>query len=280
MLIAETELKSAELTTRSDARTTVPYGSPRGAGAISYLAYHKPKPRATLRLFCFPYAGGSALIYREWGAHLPEQVEVCPVQLPGRGHRLREPPLPRMQPLAEETARALQPLFDKPFAFFGHSMGAVLAFEIARLLRARSGPSPSHLFVSGRQAPQVPETAAPTYDLPEPEFIEELRRLNGTPPEVLAEPELMQVMLPLLRADFEAVQTYTYREEPPLDCPLSVYGGGQDEEVSREELEGWCEQTNAACTLRLFPGDHFFLNTARDTVLRTLTRELYERQLL
>jgi len=262
------------------ARAGLSRGPSRGATAISSLAYHKPKPRATLRLFCFPYAGGSALIYREWGAALPVQVEVCPVQLPGRGHRLREAPLQRMQPLAEESARALLPLFDRPFAFFGHSMGALLAFEIARLLRARNVPGPSHLFVSGRQAPQAAETEPPTYDLPEPEFIEELRRLNGTPPEVLAHPELMQVMLPLLRADFEAVQTYAYREEPPLDCPISIYGGVQDEEVSREDLDGWCAQTNAPCTVRLFPGDHFFLNTARDMVLRTLARELHERHLL
>lgn len=257
-----------------------PRGFYKGVAAISYLAYHKSRSPLKMRLFCFPYAGGSALIYRGWEAGLPAEVEVCPVQLPGRGNRLREPPFRRMQPLAADAARSLRPLFDKPFAFFGHSMGAALAFEIARLLRADSGPRPSHLFISGRQAPQFPPTAPPTHDLPEPEFIEELRRLNGTPPEVLNEPELMRLMLPLLRADFEVVETYAYREEPPLDIPFSVYGGVRDEEVSREELEGWCEQTSASCRLRLFPGEHFFIDTARELVLEKITRELYEHQLL
>lgn len=252
----------------------------KGATAISYLAYHKPRPHATLRLFCFPYAGGNSLIYRGWEAGLPAEVEVCPVQLPGRGNRLREPAFRNIRPLAENAARALRPLFDKPFAFFGHSMGAMIAFEIARLLRAESGPRPAHMFLSGRQAPQIPPTSAPTYDLPEPEFIEELRRLNGTPPEVLAEPELMRLMMPLLRADFEVVETYDYREEPPLDIPFSVYGGVSDGEVSREELEGWCRQTTAPCVLRLFPGEHFFIHTARELLLQTITRELYGHQLL
>lgn len=201
------------------------------------------------------------------------------MQLPGRGNRLREPVISRLQPLAEESARALRPLFDKPFAFFGHSMGALLAFEIARLLRADSGPRPAHLFLSGRQAPQIPPTTAPTYNLPEPEFLEELRRLEGTPPEVLDQPELMQLMLPLLRADFEVVETYEYREEPPLDIPFTVFGGVGDKEVSREELEGWCKQTSASCRLRLFPGDHFYINTARELLLEKITRELYEHQL-
>jgi medium-chain acyl-[acyl-carrier-protein] hydrolase len=185
-----------------------------------------------------------------------------------------------MRPMAEDAARALRPLFDKPFAFFGHSMGAVLAFEIARLLRAESGPPPAHLFASGRQAPQLPHAAAPTYDLPDDKFIAELRRLKGTPAEVLEQPELMQLMLPLLRADFEAVETYEYREGAPLDVPISVYGGVGDAEVSRAELDGWCRQTSGPCVVRLFPGDHFFVNTARDLILHTLARELYERRLL
>jgi medium-chain acyl-[acyl-carrier-protein] hydrolase len=192
---------------------------------------------------------------------------------------MREPPLRQMGRLVEDIARELRPLLSKPFAFFGHSMGAVLAFEIARLLRENSEPGPAHLFVSGRQAPQIADTDAPTYNLPDKELLAELRRLNGTPQEVLDEPELMQVMLPLLRADFEAIQTYAYREGPPLDCPVSAYGGVQDE-ISREDLEGWCAQTNASCVVRMFQGDHFFVNTARDQILQILTRELYGRQLV
>ncbi|HEV2864405.1 MAG TPA: alpha/beta fold hydrolase [Pyrinomonadaceae bacterium] len=249
-------------------------------GAAHGLAYYKPRPEATLRLFCFPYAGGSALIYRQWADQLPPQVEVCAVQLPGRGHRIREAPLSRMAPLAALLARDIRPLLDKPFAFFGHSMGATISFELARLLRRDGAPQPSHLFVSGRSAPQVPDTDPPTYDLPEPEFIEHLRRLNGTPPEVFDEPDLLRVMLPLVRADFEVIQTYAYEEEPPLDCPITVYGGLLDGEVKREHLDAWCAQTKAPCAMRLFPGDHFFINANRDLLLQTLTRDLYEHRLL
>jgi medium-chain acyl-[acyl-carrier-protein] hydrolase len=192
---------------------------------------------------------------------------------------MREQPLRRMSRLVEETARELRPMLDKPFVFFGHSMGAVLGFELARLLRESHDPEPAHLFVSGRQAPQVADRAAPTYDLPEKELLAELRRLNGTPQEVLDEPELMQVMLPLLRADFEAIQTYAFSGGPPLDCPISAYGGVQDDEIGRDAIQGWCEQTSASCVVRMFPGDHFFLNTARDQILQTISRELYQRQL-
>ncbi len=250
-------------------------------GSAHGLAYYKPRPEATLRLFCFPYAGGSALVYRQWADRLPRQVEVCPVQLPGRGHRLDEAPVRRMSPLAALVAREIRPLLDKRFAFYGHSMGATLAFEVARLLRREGAPQPSHLFASARRAPQVPRDAdAPTYDLPDSELIEELRRLNGTPPEVFAEPDLLKMMLPLIRADFEVTQTYAYEDEPPLDCAITVYGGLEDQGVRRENLEAWRAQTTAPRAVRLFPGDHFFINTNRDLLLQTLARDLYQYRLL
>jgi medium-chain acyl-[acyl-carrier-protein] hydrolase len=250
------------------------------SASIHGLAYYKPRLEATFRLFCFPYAGGSALIYRQWANHLPRQVEVCPVQLPGRGHRLREAPLNRMSPLVEVVAQQIRELSGQPFAFFGHSMGATIAFEIARLLRRERAPQPLHLFVSGRSAPQVPETRTPTYNLPEPELIEDLRRLNGTPSEIFDEPDMLNVMLPLIRTDFEVVQTYAYEDEPALDCPITVYGGLQDQEVKRENLNAWCAQTTAPFRVRLFPGDHFFINANRELLLETLTRNLYEHRLL
>jgi medium-chain acyl-[acyl-carrier-protein] hydrolase len=203
------------------------------------------------------------------------------VQLPGRGHRLGEAPVSRMAPLVALIARELRPFLNKRFAFFGHSMGAAIAFEIARLLRRERAPQPSHLFISARRAPQVlrdPDSL--TYNLPEAELIEDLRRLNGTPPEFFDEPDVLKVMLPLIRADFEVTQTYTYEEEPPLDCPITVYGGLQDDGVKRENLDAWCTQTTAPCAVRLFPGDHFFINTKRDLLLQTLTRDLYQYRLL
>jgi medium-chain acyl-[acyl-carrier-protein] hydrolase len=169
---------------------------------------------------------------------------------------------------------ALAPYLDKPFSFFGHSMGAIIAFEVSRRLRAVSLAGPLDLFVSGSRAPQLPDKAPPTYDLPEPAFIEELRQLNGTPQEVLEHPELMQVLIPLLRADFELVQTYVYSEKPPLACTITVFGGTEDKQVTPEGLEGWRAQTNSGFSLHMLPGDHFFLLTATQALLRIISETL------
>ena len=239
-----------------------------------WLVFSKPRPQARLRLFCFPYAGGGASIFRGWPESLPASVEVCPVQLPGRERRLRERAFTRMTPLVQEIAKAMTPHLDKPFAFFGHSMGATVSFELARYLRRDYGLEPEHLFVSGRRAPQIPDTDPPTYHLPEEEFVEDLRQLNGTPTEVLEHTELLGLLLPLLRADFELIQTYRYIAEPPLDCPISAFGGLQDDEEGRNLLEGWKEQTTAPFALHMFPGDHFFLHSSQGMLLQTLSREL------
>ena len=247
---------------------------------VSWLAHHRPSTRASLRLFCFPYAGGSAAIYRSWSESLPWQVEVCPVQLPGRGSRIRETLFTQMPDLVADVAKDLRTYLDKPFAFFGHSMGAIIGFELARLLREEGAPEPVHLFVSGRSAPQTPSEHRHTYDLPEQEFVEELRQMNGTPEEVLQDPELRAFMLPLLRADFEVIQTYAYVDQPPLTCSITAFGGLNDNEVSRDSLEGWREQTTKAGTLRLFPGDHFFINKVQSSLLRMISGELYQHDLL
>ena len=240
---------------------------------ISWLSRYKPNPAASLRLFCFPYAGSSALIYKDWARSFPEWVEVCPVQLPGRGARLRERPFVRVEQLVKALLGEMRPYLSKPFAFFGHSMGAVIGFEITRLLRRENAVLPVHLFVSGRCAPQLWVPKAPTYNLPDAAFKQELQRLKGTPAEVLAHPELMEVVMPLLRADFELIQTYTYRYEPPLNIPLTALGGLEDE-ISREDLEGWRAETTAAFSLRMFAGDHFYLTTNQQLLPPILTQEL------
>jgi medium-chain acyl-[acyl-carrier-protein] hydrolase len=239
-----------------------------------WLPYHKPKSLVKLRLFCFPYAGGNALIYRNWAASLPMNVEVCSVQLPGRGNRLREVPIKRMPALAEATLQGLLPYLDKPFAFFGHSMGALLGFELAQLLRKRYGKQPVHLFVSGRCAPQIEVSHPETYHLPREEFLDELRRLNGTPKEVLDHPDLMELMLPLLRADFEVCQSYRSSGGPPLSCPVSAFGGDQDQDIPYEHFDAWRLETESNFTLRMFAGDHFFLHSLEPELLQTLNRDL------
>ena len=242
-----------------------------------WLAYREANPRARVRMFCFPYAGGGASAYRGWGGVLPADVEVCPVQLPGREGRLREAPFDRPEPLVQAIADALQPyLADRPFVFFGHSMGAMLGFELARELRRRGQTLPLHLFVSGRRAPQVPDDNDPIHDLPEAEFIEKLRELNGTPEEVLQHAELMKLLSPVLRADFAVNETYVYKEEEPFDIGISAFGGLGDKEVAREDVGAWKEHTRARFRVRMLPGDHFFIHGNKDMVLEALARDLVE----
>ena len=240
----------------------------------SWIAFRKPNPQARLRLFCFPYAGTSAAIFRTWPDGLPSDVDVCPIQLPGRGTRQTETAFTRLSPLVQSLAQALSPLLDKPFAFFGHSLGALVTFELARHLRKQSGVQPVRLFVSATRAPQIPLRNRPIHALPEGEFLAELRRLNGIPAKLLEDAEFMRFMIPVLRADFAVFETYTYATEPPLDCPISSFGGLQDPRVSQGDLESWRDQTRASCSLRMFPGDHFFFNTIQPLLLHALSQDL------
>lgn len=242
--------------------------------ANPWLVIPRPNHGASLRLFCFPYAGGSALIYHQWPDRLPANVELCAVQLPGRGSRLSESPYRELAPLVRAIADNLQPYLDKPFAMFGHSMGAVISYELIRLIQQEYGKEPLCLFVSGRRAPQLPNTTQPTYELPEPDFIEMLRRLNGTPKEVLANAEMMGLMIPLLRADFQLIQNYQYKAGPPLNCPITAFGGMLDYDATQEQIEAWGEQTRGRFSARTLPGGHFFIHTDQKLFLRLMAEEL------
>jgi surfactin synthase thioesterase subunit len=239
-----------------------------------WIAHARPNPRARLCLFCFPYAGGSAAIYRRWGENLPAEVEVMPVEIPGRASRFREAPFRRLLRLVEEAGEALRPELDRPYAFFGHSMGGLISFELARRLRDLGVAGPRWLFVSARRSPDCPLDDELIHALPEAEFVQKLRELNGTPEEVLQHPELMAMMLPLLRADFEVNETYEFQQAPPLTCPISALGGLGDEEVTREHLQGWRRHTTGGFSLRMLPGDHFFLDGHRDLVLQAVAKDL------
>ena len=250
--------------------------NPNTSSDAAWFTITTPKQQADMRLFCFPYAGGNITLFHNWSRQLPGSVEVCAAQLPGRGNRMRETPFTSLRPLVESLGEAIGPLLQKPFAFFGHSMGALIAFELTRYLRREKGLSPRHLFVSGRRAPHVPKRESPIHDLPQPEFIEELRRLDGTPSEVLEHPELMELMIPLLRADFAMVDTYEYVPEPPLECGITAYGGLQDHEVDRESLEAWRDCTQGRFILRMLPGGHFFPRSDQEMLLRLLNTELHQ----
>ncbi|HSE19636.1 MAG TPA: alpha/beta fold hydrolase [Pyrinomonadaceae bacterium] len=216
---------------------------------------------ADVRLFCFPYAGGGDSIFHSWQQSVPAAIEVCPVQLPGRGSRIAEPPFTDISQLVCAAAQAL-PL-DKPFALFGHSMGALIAFELARYLRKEYSAQPLHLFVSGRPSPQ---TISESY---------ELDQLDAALPEMLpGNPELMELVLPLLRADLAVCKSYVYTPQPPFSFPITAFGGLEDDGVPRHCLEGWREHTTGSFRLRFFPGDHFFLETCRLPLLEAISKEL------
>jgi medium-chain acyl-[acyl-carrier-protein] hydrolase len=234
----------------------------------------RANPHAAVRLFCIPYAGGSAPIFRSWPDGLPAQVEVFAVQLPGRGGRLKEKPYTRLITLVEDLAHAIQPYLDRPAAIFGHSFGALVSFELARQLRKRSGPLPIHLFLSGYHAPHLADPDPPISSLSDADFVERLRSLNGTPRQVLEEKALMQLLLPTLRADFEALETYLYIPEKPLDCPITVFGGLQDLQLTPDRLEAWRAHTYDSFNIYMLPGDHFFLHTSQALLLSNLSQVL------
>jgi surfactin synthase thioesterase subunit len=227
------------------------------------------------RLFCLPFAGGSAIrIYSGWKRQLPPGIEVIPLELPGRGTRISETPVPRADALTADALRQVLPWCEEPFALFGHSLGAALAFEMARVLDHQHGRPPAHLLVSGFQAPDAPVPADQAYLLPDPQFRARLRELDGTPREVLDNDDLMDVLLPVLRADFAAIGQWRYRDAPPLSMPITVFGGAADPEVPVPTLDGWRRQTTSSCQVHVLPGNHFFLTEAPGLLLPLVTDRL------
>jgi surfactin synthase thioesterase subunit len=229
--------------------------------------------RPKLRLYCFPYAGAGAAVFRPWWNEISRGIEVCGIQLPGRGVRFLEPRYTRVKPLVRALADDLWPLPDLPFALFGHSLGALLAFEFARELRRR-GHEPMQLIVSGLPAPQMSAASPRVSNLPEAEFLAALKALNGIPEQLLGEPEFLRIMLPVLRDDFEMLETYTYEPEPPLACRISAYAGRNDPRSPVEDLIFWRPQTSGGFSCRIFPGGHFFIDTGRRALLSAVSVDL------
>ena len=235
-----------------------------------WIVRFRPNPTPRLRLFCFPFAGGGTITYRQWPESLPNTIEVGAILLPGREKRLREKPLDRIQTMVATIVDNLLPLLDEPFAFFGHSMGTMLAFETARELRRRGQPLPKVLFVSGRSALHLTPTNAPLYHLSDEAFIAALQaRYQQIPQAVIDDAGLMGLFLPMLRGDFTAIDTYVYQPETPLDCPIVAFGGRQDT-VSTDALDAWSQHTSKSFDRYMFPGGHFYLNDQRVALLKTI----------
>jgi len=212
-----------------------------------------------MRLFCLPHAGGGSIAFQRWSATLPASVQVCSVMLPGRETRISEPLFTEIDPLLDAMTDELCPWLDTPYAIFGHSMGALLAFEWVRRLRQEERTLPQWLFLSGRRSPDVPDNATTLHLLSDRDFVEELtRRFDGIPPEILQNDEHMSIYLPILRADVSVVESYSYYEGEPLDCPITLFYGVDDRSVTWDQMVAWKRHTKRQCTFQFFPGGHFY----------------------
>jgi medium-chain acyl-[acyl-carrier-protein] hydrolase len=234
-----------------------------------------PEGETRLRMFLFPFAGGAAGVFHGWGAKLPQGTATAALQMPGRENRLREPPVRSMAEAVDRIVENIQPLLDVPACFFGYSLGGLMAFETARALRRKNLPQPLFLFTAATTAPQCDHSRQPPIHLlPDADLIEEIRRVGGTPEFVLRNPEIMGLIMPMIRADFEILETYRCAAEAPLPMPLVAYGGLQDGEVAPDLLAEWSSQTASSFRMKFFPGDHFFLRSAADELLADVAGEL------
>ena len=243
------------------------------ASSDRWIIRYRKNEEAPLRLFCFSYAGGGASVFRTWADTLPLSVEVCCIQLPGRESRLGEPAYTRLVPLVEALADSIYPYLDRPFAFFCHSMGALICFELARQLRRTHDRHPIRLCLGAFRAPQLANPNIKIYHLP-PEVFKVVLRADGIPDKVIQNEELMQAMMPIIRADYELCDTYIYREEPPLECPFSIFGGLEDVRISEADLEAWRIHSSASTSLSMLPGPHLFVHSAQDLLLKEISQAL------
>jgi medium-chain acyl-[acyl-carrier-protein] hydrolase len=240
----------------------------------TWIMRSTPKPDAALRLFCLPYAGGGSVIFHRWGGELPADIEVCAIKLPGRETRLSEPPFTRVAPLVRALVEGLTPDLDRPFALFGHSLGGLVSFELAQELLRQQRPAPVHLLVSAIRAPHIPATRPGIHGLPTPAFIARLRDFQGTPDAILNNRNIMELLMPALRADFAISETHMYSAQAPLACPITVFGGQEDTLVSEEALRAWQRHTHNTFTMHTIPGNHFFIHSARSAILKKVEQAL------
>ena len=234
----------------------------------------QPNPAARLRLLCFPYAGSGASVFRSWD--LGADIEVSAIQLPGREWRRDELPITRMDALVDDLLPVVSEWLDdpRPVLFFGYSMGAALSYALTTKLQQAGARLPGALFVAACRAPQLLAQNTSVGHLNDKDFTDVIRRFGGMPDTILAEPELLQLALPVLRADFEVLGTYQWQHHVPLNCPLTVYGGSEDPHATRTELAQWRGLTTSDFQLRIFSGGHFFINDARAQLLKTLAADI------
>jgi medium-chain acyl-[acyl-carrier-protein] hydrolase len=230
------------------------------------------RPHAEVRLFAFPYAGGSAGSFRPWAKQFGPRIELSVLQLPGREDRFDEPMLTDMARVVAHASPWIARNTDKPFVLFGHSVGALMAYEVARHLISAGVASPLHVIVGGKRAPHVPIDRKPMHELSDPELIDRLHHFGGTPKAVLETPELLELFLPRLRADFQINETYRCVEGAGLPVPITVMGGVDDPETTPQTLQAWKQHAQADFQLRMYPGGHFFVHQVEHKVLADMQR--------
>ncbi len=239
-----------------------------------WIVIPQPRPAAKIILICFPFAGGSSNSFRSWTGILPPVVELWVTELPGHGSRLSEPLAENIGELTAPLSRAIAEKVDKPFAIFGHSMGALLGFEVALHLQNHFQKIAEHIFLSGHGAPGTPRHEPEIHHLPKPQFIAKIKEYNGTPQEVLENEELMELMFPILKADFKICETYQHQDAGQLQAPITAMGGIQDPSITRQDLEQWAQFTSSRFNVRFFPGDHFYLLHQKINLLKAILTDI------
>jgi medium-chain acyl-[acyl-carrier-protein] hydrolase len=234
----------------------------------------KSNPAARVRLYCFPHAGRGASMFRHWGQRLGGQIEVCAVQLPGRENRIAERRFNRLAPLVETLGDVILPHIDRPFAFFGHSMGALISYELARYFSAVHDLKPACLLVSAYRAPHLKPSLPPLHALPRQELLDGICQLGGMPDDALADQEFLDIVLDTLRADLAICESYQYLSLGMLQCPIIAFRGIDDARVTADDLSAWRKHTTGPFREETFPGEHFFIHDPRSTLLQSVSREL------
>jgi len=238
-----------------------------------FTTFSMRRPEAPIQLLCLPSSGGGASLYRPWLDRLT-YAELHAAMLPGRERRLAEPPMDSMAQLIRALVPEVAKLAGRPYALFGHSMGALVAFELTRALAAHNHPLPVRLFVSAYRSPERPRRMRNLHHLPHDEFVDALRMYGGTPEAVLQHQETMELLLPMIRADFKLHEAHQFQTEPPVDVPITAFCGRSDHIVPPQELEGWNAHTRSDFALHSYPGAHFFIHDSRDAVIAQIEKDL------
>jgi medium-chain acyl-[acyl-carrier-protein] hydrolase len=236
-----------------------------------------PHGDAAVQIFCFPYSGGSAQLFQAFARMMPPGIGVYALEMPGRGRRFKDTPHDTLRDQVREAVAGLATIRKGTESlFFGHSIGGLIAFETARELRREGQSLPRHIFVSAIRAPQIPRREQKVHNLTDEEFIGKLKEMGGTPQEILAHQEMLELMLPILRNDFKLYETYAYKAEKPLTCPITAFAGTLDEDVTRADIDAWALHTSSIFTSHMFKGGHFFIHDhfpiVADIILKILSR--------